>query len=385
MKCSCELCLKGRSHRTNGLVSSDALPLHNSLSDARDVVGAELGTLLSGEHGFAQDFIDNVIPHVGLLHVHRAFKTCRALRDAVRAYMAALPTQTFENYLPRALRPLAAPLPKAQFADRWSEWAALDAAIEAQGPKDRCPCCNSPAWSFSLPKDKLFWNALHFTKKTVKVSFPRGCSHRACTTCWMRAGDNDGGGSLCPKCGEDVLDREGNGNLIESIHNAIMRQAARQLGSPYEPSTYLDGDDLDLPRPEEEPVDPQFEYTAEGWMRERDEEAALYASQELLDGVEDDESHTDEQEEVEAAWLEEQMAMAAAMAAPGQSLAEKTTTISVELQFGTELFMIDNANAAIIDQANELMGLEAEGTLEEQADRLLDEIARVRHLTHYGP
>ena len=77
--------------------------------------------------------------------------------------------------------------------------------------------------------------------------------------------------------------------------------------------------------------------------------------------------------------------MAAAMATPGQSLAEKTTTISVELQFSTELFMIDNANAAIIDQANELMGLEAEGTLDEQADRLLDEIARVRHLTHYGP
>ena len=70
------------------LVSSDEpLALH-TLSDTRDVAGAELGTLLSGEHGFAQDFIDNVIPHVGLLHVHRAFKTCRALRDAVRAYMA---------------------------------------------------------------------------------------------------------------------------------------------------------------------------------------------------------------------------------------------------------------------------------------------------------
>ena len=67
-----------------------------------------LGTLLSGKHGFAQDFIDQVIPHVGLLHVHSAFKTCRALRDAVRVFMAALPTQTFENYLPRALRPLAA-------------------------------------------------------------------------------------------------------------------------------------------------------------------------------------------------------------------------------------------------------------------------------------
>ena len=53
-------------------------------------------------------------------------------------------------------------------------------------------------------------------------------------------------------------------------------------------------------------------------MRERDEEAALYASQELLDGVEDDESHTDEQEEVERAWLEEQeAAVAAAMADAG--------------------------------------------------------------------
>ena len=355
------------------LVSSDE-PLRNSLS--------ELGTLLSGEHGFATDFVDAVIPHVGLLHVHSAFKTCRALRDAVRVFMAALPTQTFENYLPRALRPLAAPLPKAQFHDRWSEWAALDAAIEAQGPKDRCPCCNSPAWSFSLPKDKLFWNALHFTKKTVKVSFPRGCSHRACTTCWMRAGDNDGGGSLCPKCGEDVLDREGNGNLIDSIHNAIMRQAARQLGSPYEPSTYLDGDDLDLPRPEEEP-DEHFDYTAEGWMRERDEEAALYAQQELLDGVEDDESHTDEQEEVERAWLEEQEAAVAAAWATvvSESLPVKAERIKEYFNLPSEL----NYDA-VIREANALVELTPDGlTLTEQADRILDEIERVRHLAQFGP
>ena len=355
------------------LVSSDE-PLRNSLS--------ELGTLLSGEHGFATDFVDAVIPHVGLLHVHSAFKTCRALRDAVRVFMAALPTQTFENYLPRALRPLAAPLPKAQFHDRWSEWAALDAAIEAQGPKDRCPCCNSPAWSFSLPKDKLFWNALHFTKKTVKVSFPRGCSHRACTTCWMRAGDNDGGGSLCPKCGEDVLDREGNGNLIDSIHNAIMRQAARQLGSPYEPSTYLDGDDLDLPRPEEEP-DEHFDYTAEGWMRERDEEAALYAQQELLDGVEDDESHTDEQEEVERAWLEEQEAAVAAAWATvvSESLPVKAERIKEYFNLPSELDLY-----AVIREANVLIELTPDGlTLTEQADRILDEIERVRHLAQFGP
>ena len=67
------------------------------------------------------------------------------------------------------------------------------------GPKDRCPL--QLAGVVSLPKDKLFWNALHFTKKTVKVSFLRGCSHRAHHAgC---GGDNDGGGSLCPKC-EDV-------------------------------------------------------------------------------------------------------------------------------------------------------------------------------------
>ena len=344
-----------------------------------------LGTLLSGEHGFAQDFVDAVIPHVGLLHAHSAFKTCRALRDAVRAFMAALPTQTFENYLPRALRPLAAPLPKAQFHDRWSEWAALDAAIEAQGPKDRCPCCNSPAWSFSLPKDKLFWNALHFTKKTVKVSFPRGCSHRACTTCWMRAGDNDGGGSLCPKCGEDVLDREGNGNLIDSIHNAIMRQAARQLGDPYEFSHVDDAmrDHLDeLPRPEEEP-DEHFDYTAEGWMRERDEEAALYAQQELLDGVEDDESHTDEQEEVERAWLEEQEAAVAAAWATvvSESLPVKAERIKEYFNLPSELDV-----DAVIREANVLIELTPDGlTLTEQADRILDEIERVRHLTQFGP
>ena len=365
------------------VVSSDALPLHNSLSDTREVVSANLGTLLSGEHGFAQDFVDAVIPHVGLLHAHSAFKTCRALRDAVRVFMAALPTQTFENYLPRALRPLAAPLPKAQFHDRWSEWAALDAAIEAQGPKDRCPCCNSPAWSFSLPKDKLFWNALHFTKKTVKVSFPRGCSHRACTTCWMRAGDNDGGGSLCPKCGEDVLDREGNGNLIDSIHNAIMRQAARQLGDPYEFSHVDDAmrDHLDeLPRPEEEP-DEHFDYTAEGWMRERDDEAALYAQQELLDGVEDDESHTDEQEEVERAWLEEQEAAVAAMAAPGESLPVKAERIKEYFNLPSELDLY-----AVIREANALIELTPDGlTLTEQADRILDEIERVRHLAQFGP
>ena len=38
------------------LVTSSDEPLRNSLS--------ELGTLLSGEHGFAQDFVDAVIPHV---------------------------------------------------------------------------------------------------------------------------------------------------------------------------------------------------------------------------------------------------------------------------------------------------------------------------------
>ena len=59
-------------------------------------------------------------------------------------------------------------------------------------------------------------------------------------------------------------------SLDDAAEWAATTGAARQLGSPYEPSTYLDGDDLDLPRPEEEPVDPQFEYTAEGWMRERD-------------------------------------------------------------------------------------------------------------------
>ena len=198
----------------------------------------------------------------------------------------------------------------------------------------------------------------------------------------MRAGDNDGGGSLCPKCGEDVLDREGNGNLIDSIHNAIMRQAARQLGSPYEPSTYLDGDDLDLPRPDEEP-DEHFDYTAEGWMRERDEEAALYAQQELLDGVEDDESHTDEQEEVERAWLEEQEAAVAAAWATvvSESLPVKAERIKEYFNLPSELYV-----DAVIREANVLIELTPDGlTLTEQADRLLDEIERVRHLTQFGP
>ena len=140
-------------------------------------------------------------------------------------------------------------------------------------------------------------------------------------------------------------------------------------------------DHLDeLPRPEEEP-DEHFDYTAEGWMRERDEEAALYASQELLDGVEDDESHTDEQEEVERAWLEEQEAAVAAMAAPGESLPVKAERIKEYFNLPSELDL-----DAVIREANVLIELTPDGlTLTEQADRILDEIERVRHLTQFGP
>ena len=122
-------------------------------------------------------------------------------------------------------------------------------------------------------------------------------------------------------------------------------------------------------------------------MRERDEEAALYAQQELLDGVEDDESHTDEQEEVERAWLEEQEAAVLSMTTrAGMPFAAKIDRISVELlPQGNVLVVTANIAATTIAAANEAMGLEAEGTLEEQADRLLDEIARVRHLTQFGP
>ena len=70
----------------------------------------------------------------------------------------------------------------------------------------------------------------------------------------------------------------------------------------------------------------------------------------------------------------------------GMPFAAKIDRISVELlPQGNVLVVTANIAATTIAAANEAMGLEAEGTLEEQADRLLDEIERVRHLTQFGP
>ena len=118
-------------------------------------------------------------------------------------------------------------------------------------------------------------------------------------------------------------------------------------------------------------------------MRERDEEAALYAQQELLDGVEDDASHADEQEEVERAWLEEQEAAVAAAWATvvSESLPVKAERIKEYFNLPSELDLY-----AVIREANVLIESTPDGlTLTEQAERILDEIERVRHLTQFGP
>ena len=117
-------------------------------------------------------------------------------------------------------------------------------------------------------------------------------------------------------------------------------------------------------------------------MRERDEEAALYAQQELLDGMEDDESHTDEQEEVERAWLEEQEAAVLATVV-AESLPAKIERIK---EFLPGHLVPGMGVHEVIHEGNVFFDFEPDGlTMKEQADRLLDEIARVRHLTHYGP
>ena len=70
-----------------------------------------------------------------------------------------------------------------------------------------------------------------------------------------------------------------------------------------------------------------------------------------------------------------------AMAAPGESLPVKAERIKEYFNLPSELDL-----DAVIREANVLIELTPDGlTLTEQADRILDEIERVRHLTQFGP